>query len=51
MKYITNGVEGTRENLEVTFTYKESCNNVYKFLHVYRNGKRSNITQLRKLYK
>lgn len=44
-------VIASSDNLEVRFYYSESCKNVYKSLEVYKNGKRSNITQLRKLYK
>ncbi len=44
-------VVASSDDLEVRFYYSESCKNVYKSLEIYRNGKRSNITQLRKLYK
>ena len=37
-------------NLEVEFSYSESCNNVYKHLTVLKDGKGSNIKSLRKLY-
>lgn len=37
--------------IEVEFYYSESCKNVYRRLSVTRNGKVSNITLLRKLYK
>lgn len=32
----------------VDFSYSESCSNVYKRLEIYRNGKRSNITALKR---
>ena len=38
----------TAAGIEVEFSYSESCNNVYKKLGVYRNGKKSNITALKK---
>lgn len=34
--------------ISVEFSYSESCNNVYKRLEIYRNGKKSNITALKK---
>lgn len=34
--------------VEVSFSYSESCNNVYKRLEITRNGKKSNITALKK---
>lgn len=34
----------------VVFTYSESCSHVYRSLSVTRDGKKSNITLLRKLY-
>lgn len=34
--------------IEVSFSYSESCNNVYKRFEVTRNGKRSNITAIKK---
>lgn len=34
--------------IEIDFSYSESCNNVYKTCHITRNGKRSNITAVRK---
>lgn len=43
-------VIGVRGELIAEFSYSESCSNVYKHLSVTRNGKASNITQLRKLY-
>ena len=36
-------------NLFIEFSYSESCKNVYKTLRIYRNGKKSNISSLRKL--
>lgn len=39
-----------KEQLEVCFSYSESCRNVYKHLSVTRDGRNSNITALRKLY-
>lgn len=32
----------------INFSYSESCNNVYKRCEITRNGKRSNITAVRK---
>lgn len=32
----------------VEFSYSESCNNVYKRVEIYRNGKKSNITAVKK---
>lgn len=43
-------VIGTAGELTAEFSYSESCHNVYKHLSITRNGKASNITQLRKLY-
>lgn len=37
--------------LDVCFSYSESCKNVYKTLSVYRNGKKSNVTAIRKTLK
>ena len=34
--------------LTVAFSYSESCHNVYKRLEITRNGKRSNITALKR---
>lgn len=34
--------------LEIEFEYSESCNNVYKRLTIWKNGKKSNITALKK---
>jgi hypothetical protein len=34
--------------LSVSFEYSESCNNVYKRLEIFRKGKKSNITALKK---
>lgn len=44
------GVTGRKGEIEATFTYSESCKNVYKHFHTTRNGKTSNIHALRKLY-
>jgi len=44
-----DSVTGTGHGLVVTFSYSESCKNVYKHLDVKRNGKNSNITSLRKV--
>ena len=35
-------------NVEVNFSYSESCHNVYKSCKITRNGKRSNVTAIRK---
>jgi hypothetical protein len=42
-------VTGKRDNICVKFSYSESCHNVYKHIAVMRDGKRSNITALRKI--
>lgn len=34
--------------IEINFSYSESCKNVYKSCKITRNGKRSNITAVRK---
>jgi|WetSurMetagenome_2_1015567.scaffolds.fasta_scaffold114801_2 hypothetical protein len=34
--------------IEIDFSYSESCHNVYKSCMITRNGKRSNITAVRK---
>jgi len=34
--------------IEIDFSYSESCRNVYKTCKITRNGKRSNITAVRK---
>jgi hypothetical protein len=34
--------------VEVVFEYSESCNHVYKRFEVYRHGKKSNVTALKK---
>jgi len=44
-------IKAKKDNIEVAFSYSESCRNVYKKLSVKKDGKRSNITTLRKLYK
>lgn len=43
-----NSVKATIDNIEVYFSYRETCNNVYKTFKVYRDGNKSNITVLRK---
>ena len=45
-----NTVTGESEKLIARFKYSESCKNVYKNLLIEKNGKRSNITALRKMY-
>ena len=42
-------VTGRAHDLSATFSYSESCKNVYKSLRVVVAGKPSNITQLRRL--
>lgn len=44
-------VEGSGHGLHVRFEYSESCKNVYKRLTVEKNGKRSNISAIKKLVK
>ena len=47
----TNGkIKGIKDEVEVIFYYSESCKNVYKRFEIYKDGKRSNITTLRKMY-
>jgi hypothetical protein len=48
--FVENDGWMTKGDLKVRFSYSESCNHVYKSLEIYRNGKKSNITALRKLY-
>lgn len=45
-----DSVIGKKDGIVARFTYSESCKNVYKHLHITRNGKNSNITALCKLY-
>ena len=42
-------VKATNGTINVRFHYSESCKNVYKSLEVTKNGKRSNITAIKKL--
>lgn len=44
-----DSVTGVGHGLVVTFSFSESCKNVYKHLTVTRNGKNSNVTSLRKI--
>ena len=44
-------VTAVKDEVDVTFYYKESCSNVYKSLSVTRAGKVSNITAIRKIAK
>lgn len=44
-----NTVTAEGHGLEIEFHFSESCKNVYKTLSIYRNGKKSNISSLRKL--
>ncbi|EJF08890.1 hypothetical protein [Pontibacter sp. BAB1700] len=43
-----DSLKATIDKIEVYFTYYETCKNVYKTFTVYRDGKKSNITVLRK---
>ena len=43
-----NSVNASGFGLDIDFHYSETCGNVYKSLSVYRNGKKSNITAIRK---
>jgi|ERR1044072_8806329 hypothetical protein len=45
----SDGIKAASGEIEAYFSYSESCKNVYKRFEVYRNGKRSNITAIRKL--
>jgi len=49
--WIGDRVTGKKDDSEVIFSYSESCKNVYKSLEVRKNGEKSNIRTLRKLYK
>lgn len=42
-------VTGERDEIVVKFSYRESCHNIYKHLEILRDGKRSNITAIKKL--
>lgn len=42
-------VTGENDTIHARFEYSESCKNVYKSLCIHKNGKKSNITALRKL--
>ena len=44
-----NSVNASGHGLDVSFSYNETCGNVYKSLEVYRDGKKSNITAIKKL--
>jgi len=41
---------GEKHDITVDFSYSESSKHVYKRLSIYKNGKLSNITTLRKMY-
>ncbi len=50
---VANFVESNKAALDaagvvIDFSYSESCHNVYKTCSITRNGKRSNITAVRK---
>lgn len=45
-----HSVIGQKDDIVAEFQYRETCSTVYKSLEVVRNGKRSNIITLRKLY-
>ena len=47
----SNNVLAQLDEIEVRFHYSESCKNVYKSLAIFKGGKKSNITALRKLNK
>lgn len=47
----SDSVVGHKDGIRAVFSYSESCKNVYKSLSITRDGKSSNITSLRKLYK
>lgn len=44
-----NSMTAINGNVEVRFYYHESSQNVYKSLAVFKNGKKSNITTIRKI--
>lgn len=44
-----DSVTGKNAEIEATFTYSESCKNVYKNLTIYKNGKKPNISAIKKL--
>lgn len=50
-KQDSNNVLAENGEIEVHFHYSESCRNVYKSLCIFKGGKKSNITALRKLTK
>ena len=43
-------IEAVKDNIKAIFSYSESCKNIYKHLRVFKDGKKSNIRTLRKLY-
>ena len=45
----TSNITAVCGNVEVKFHYSETCNNVYKSLYVQKDGKKSNITTIRKI--
>jgi len=46
VKQSNDSIEGTLGEVEVKFSYSESCKNVYKKFTVYRKNKKSNIKRL-----
>ena len=44
-----DSVRGRLNELYIEFSYYETCGNVYKSLYIERNGKKSNISALKKL--
>lgn len=45
----SNGVRARSGKIEVTFSYSETCKNVYRHLSVYKDGKKSNVSAIKKL--
>jgi len=43
-------VYAEKDDIEVEFNYRETSGKVYKRFSVYKNGKRSNIRTIRKMY-
>lgn len=51
VEYAGDHVRGELGGISFDFYYSESCQNVYKSFTVYRDGKKSNISQIKKLLK
>lgn len=51
VNHIGDKVIATHGDIEAVFEYRETCGHVYKSLCVTRNGKRSNVSAIKKLLK